>query len=149
MTEERTETEQLIDELTGTPEEQPEDIKQEETQEQDEVQREIQEYANKIEALDEKLAEFRSNSLLDKKREALRNKNYNDQQIERYVSFIEGNTNEEITQSVISLMNDIPPVDNYADPSALNGEKQKPKPTDKGEIGRKIAQRLIKEGKIR
>lgn len=132
-----TETEQLYDDLTADKDdEQPEDVGEETdaeedeeellTEEQLEAAQVIADYEAKIEQLDAKLDEFRADSLLKRKREAMREYHYNDEQIERYVSHIQGESDEEIRRSVLELTSEIPARDNYADPSLLNGAKQKP-----------------------
>lgn len=141
----KTETEQLFDDITAAetdeqPEETPEELAEDEeilTEEQLEVARAIAEYETKIEQLNAKLAEFKAESVLNSKREALRESHYNEEQIARYVGHIEGNTTEEIKISVLKLAGEIPPVDGFADPSAFNGAKEKVT-TDRGEQLRQI-----------
>lgn len=148
MSENKTETEQIPDETDEEVEDQTgedEETTQEDeilTDEQLEEAREVESYKAKIEALDEKLAEFRANSIADIKREKMRAMNYNDEQVERYLSHIEGETVEEIKRSVLELTLDIPPPDNFADPSAFNGAKQRPASVDHSEIGRKAFERV-------
>lgn len=144
-----TETEQLYDDLTAAEtDEQPEDTTEETTDEQPEdeeilteeqleVARTIADYQTKIEAMDDKLAEFKAESVLNTKREALRESHYNEEQIARYVGHIEGNTTEEINRAVLKLAGEIPPVDGFADPSAFNWAKEKGT-TDRGEQLRQI-----------
>lgn len=128
-------------------EEYPEDMSGQEdeeilTDEQIEVEREIETYQTKIEALVEQLANYRSDNIADKKREAMQEMNYSDQQIERYLKHVEGETDEEIKQSVFNLSLEIPPVNNYADPSPMNHARQKPATKDPGEIGKKAFERV-------
>src|SRR5690625_2264782 len=141
----KTETEQLIDDITAaetdeqpedTIEETPEELAEDEeilTEEQLEVERKIAEYKTEIEQLDAKLAEYEAESVLDKKREALRKFHYNDSQIERYINHLEGTTDEEIKESAFSLMLEIPTNDGYTDPSLMNSERAKPARADMGE----------------
>lgn len=139
----KTETEQLLDELTGNeqedpeepsekpdePKEQPEEPEEDEilSEEELEVEREIESYSKKSEELDAKLAKFRANKVDEMKRDKMREWNYTDEQIDRYIRHIDGETVEEIKQSVFKLMSEIPPKDNYSDPTLMNGAKQKPK----------------------
>ncbi len=52
-------------------------------------------------------------------------------------------TSEEIEKSIAKLATDIPPeADNFADPSPMNGVKQKPKPADPGEVGKSLFERI-------
>src|SRR5690625_1724550 len=111
----KTETEQLIDDITAaetdeqpedTIEETPEELAEDEeilTEEELEVERKIAEYETEIEQLDAKLAEYKANSLAERKRESMREMNYNDEQIERYIGHIDGETAEEIRDSVFQL----------------------------------------------
>lgn len=146
----KTETEQLIDDITAAEtDEQPEEITEETpedeeilTEEHLEVELKISEYETKIEQLDARLAEYEAESVLDKKREEMRKFNYNDEQVERYLSHIEGETAEEIRGSVFQLSSEIPPADNYADPSLMNSERAKPARADKGEVGKKAYERV-------
>lgn len=164
MTEERTETEQLIDDLTGNnpeelseksddPVEQPEEVVVEVETEEDEilseeeleVEREIESYVKKSEELDAKLAEFKAVKVDEVKRETLRNLQYSEDQIERYSRYIDGETAEEIKQSAFKLMSDVPPKDSFGDPSPLNGTKQRPTGNSQSkfeEIGKRAYERV-------
>lgn len=147
---EKTETEQLIDDITAAetdeqPEESTEETPEDEeilTEDELEVERKITEYETEIEQLDAKLAAFEAESVLDKKREEMRKFNYNDEQVEFYLPHIDGVTAEEIRDSVFQLTSEIPPQDNYADPSLMNGERVKPATADYGEIGKKVFERV-------
>lgn len=103
----------------------------------------IAEYVSKSEALDERLAEYQSASIVDKKVEAMKRLRYNDSQIERYSSFIDGDTDEEIDESVKRLFMEIPPVVEYGDPNPMNGAKSRPNMKDPIEIGRNAIKRVI------
>ena len=145
----KTETEQLIDDITAaetedqTEEQAEEQAEEIPTEELLEVERKISEYETKIEQLDAKLAEYESNSLAKRKREEMRKFNYNDEQVEFYLPHIDGVTAEEIRDSVFKLTTEIPPAqDNYADPSLMNGAKVKPARADMGEVGKKAYERV-------
>lgn len=113
------------------------------SEEQLEIAREIEAYQTKIAELDVKIAEFETKKVDDKKRALMRKWNYTDEQIERYISHIEGETSEDIQHSIIELTSHIPPrADNYADPSPLNGAKYKPAPADPGEVGKTLFERI-------
>lgn len=104
---------------------------------------EIEAYKAKIEEIDAKIAEYAAKKVDDLKREAMRKWHYTDEQIERFLKFIEGQTVEEIEKSIAELAKDIPPKgDNFADPSPMNGIKQKPKPADPGEVGKTLFERI-------
>lgn len=113
------------------------------SEEELEIQREIEAYKAKIEALDAKIAEYAAKKVDDLKREAMRKRYYTDEQIDRYIKFVEGETAEEIERSIAELAKDIPPAgDNFADPSPMNGIKQKPAPADPGEVGKSLFERI-------
>lgn len=156
----KTETEQIYDDLTKEPKETTEEL--EEVVEQDEeqpeggedeilteeeldVQREIEAYATKTAALDEKLAKFKADKVDKVKRDTMFDFHYNEDQVERYVRHIQGETAEEIKQSVMELTGEIPAKDSYADPSPLNGASEKPVPNTRSkleEIGRRAFERV-------
>lgn len=150
MSEQTTETERMYNDMTGKQaEELPEQVEENETEEmtnQDEAQtaidKELAEYQSKIDELDAKLAEHKTQYIDALKREQMRKNHYSDDQIERYLSFIEGETAEEIRDSVFQLTSEIPPQDNYADPSPMNGERSRAKTTDFTELGRQAFHRV-------
>lgn len=159
MTDIKTETEQLYDDMTKSEEAETEQAKQEQTGEQEDVQdeilteeqleieREIEAYQTKIDELSVKLTEYKLKKINDTKRLAMKEAHYSDDQIERYAKFIDGETLEEIRQNVSQL--DIPPAnDNYADPSLMNGERSKGKPVDHAEIGRNAIKRVLHKIKL-
>lgn len=154
----KTETEQLYNDMTGkADEEQPEEAEEKDEQadeqaqdgeeilseEQLEIQREIESYQSKIEQLDAKLAELEAKKVDDDKRELMRKWCYTDEQINRYIGYIDGMTSEEIEQSIAKLAEDIAPAgDNFADPSPFNGRAAKPKTVDHTEIGKHAFDRI-------
>lgn len=155
MQEKKTETEQLYDELTDveqTQEETEEQAEQEDeeiqSEEELEIEREIESYQSKIDELDAKLAAHEAQHIDAMKREQMKKAYYSEGQIERYIEFVGGTTAEEIAESVSQLA--IPAAgDNFGDPSAFNGAKQKPQSVDKKEVGRNAIRRVIDAGKIR
>lgn len=104
----------------------------------------IEEYRAKIEELDAKLAEFKAQKLSEVKREAMRKMNYTDEQIDRYIKYVEGDTKDEIERSVLKLASDIPPKRRakYVDPAPMNGLRSKPKPKEPGELGKSVFERI-------
>lgn len=119
------------------------------TEEQLETAREVEHYQAKIEALDEQLNEYRAESITEKKREEMRAMNYTDEQIERYIDHIEGETDADIKESVFKIALEIPPRDNFGDPGLMNAAKDKPKTVDKEDVGRSAIRRILDAGKIR
>lgn len=115
----------------------------EQTEEEAEILSEIEAYKAKIEELDAKIAEYAAKKVDDLKRELMRKYHYTDEQIDRYLKFIEGGTREEIERSIAKLAEDIAPKgDSFADPSPMNGIKQKPAPADPAEIGKSLFERI-------
>lgn len=96
----------------------------------------IADLSAKIEALDTQINEYRGNHINTMKRAEMKAAHYNDGQIERYVDHVGGTTADEIKASVFKLAQEIPAVDNYGDPSPMNGEKAKPRIVDRVEVGR-------------
>lgn len=141
----KTETEQLYDDMTSKAEAEEKDEQAEQilSEEQLEIQREIESYQAKIAELDEKLAEYSAKKVDDDKRKLMRKYHYTDEQIDRYIGYIDGETNEEIEQSIAKLAEDIAPRgDNFVDPSPMNHAKQKPAAADPGEVGKSLFNRI-------
>lgn len=134
-------SEQTEEEARGQAEETNE--QEQLSEEEREIAREIEAYKAKIAEIDAKIAEYAAKKVDDLKREAMRKRYYTDEQIERYLKFVEGETREEIERSIAALAQDIPPKgDNFADPSPFNGVKQKPTAADPGEVGKTLFERI-------
>jgi len=150
--EHKTETEQLYDDMTSKNEaEEKEEQETEETTEQEEeeilseeeleIQREIEPYQSKIETLDAKLAAHEAQHIDALRREQMKARYYSEEQIDRYIEYIDGTSKDEIIESIDQLQ--IPPAnDNFADPSPCNGRAAKPKTVDHTEIGRQAFGRI-------
>ena len=115
------------------------------TEEELEIEREIESYTNKIEKLDARLHELKSEKLDKLKEEQMRQRGYSDKHIERYRDHVKGETEDEIKRSVMELSLDIPPVDNSTDPAPLNyaRPKQKSKIEQAEEVGKRQAERVL------
>jgi len=73
---------------------------------------------------------------------------YNEEQVERYAKFVEGETEDEMKAAVEQLKQDVPPKGTYVDPAgAGNNQRQTPKPKDKEDKGRTLYQRLKSQGR--
>ena len=68
---------------------------------------------------------------------------YSDEQSELLVKLIEGDDEESITESIKQIQSTVPVKDDYADPSAFNGAKAKPKTVDAEELGRSAVSRVL------
>lgn len=159
MSDKLTETEKLFDEITEeiteetpeeveetTEEETPEEIASEEgeilTDEQLEEAREVESYRSKIEQLDERLAELKTDKTMNIRRKAMEDARYSSEQIERYAKFIEGETEEEARLSVMRL--DIPAAGgSYINQTPMGGGDGKPRRRDGKEVGRNAIQRVL------
>lgn len=93
--------------------------------------------------LDDIIADYQAKKLADMKRDKLKQAKYSDEQADRYISFIDGETAKEIERSIRHLLQDIPPnkVKKYVDPSANNGRRQSAK-VGKGEQLRQLGYSL-------
>src|SRR5699024_3446416 len=115
------------------------------SEEELEIEREIESYTNKIEKLDARLNELKSEKLDKLKAEQMKKQGYSDKHVERYKDYVEGTTEDEIKRSVMQMMIDIPPVDNTVDPSPMNHArpKAKSKLEQAEEVGRRAANRVL------
>src|SRR5690606_28234989 len=67
---------------------------------------------------------------------------YSAEQTKLLSKLVEGETDEEITESIKLLKATIPVQDEYGDPSAFNGEKAKPATVGADELGVKVFERI-------
>src|SRR5699024_6006104 len=112
-----------------------------------ENERAIEQYKAKIEQLDASIEEYRVNNVQAIKRQTMKQNNYSDEQIEKYIGFIECDNVEEIKQSVFKLTDNITPAIYHGDPSANNGRPSKPKTVNNAEtIGQSMFDRI--KGKV-
>ena len=87
-------------------------------------------------------------ALTIKKNALLTQAGYSQEQTQLLAKLVEGDTDEDIAESIKLLQATIPAQDDYADPSALNGEKGKAKSVDKEEIGRSAVSRVLHKIKL-
>lgn len=73
---------------------------------------------------------------------------YSDEQAKVLRKLVEGDTDEEISESIEKLKATFP-VKRYTDPNPGNGERGKPEGKDASEDGRNAIKRLIQKGKLR
>src|SRR5699024_5182718 len=157
-----TETEQIFEEMTSEEKTDHEDKDNEDVEQSDEknddkseeeafseeeleIEREIDNYANKIEKLDARLDELKSEKLDRLKAEQMKKRGYSNKHVERYKDHVKGEAEDEIKRSVMQMMIDIPPVDNSTDPSAMNyaRPKHKSKLDQAEEVGKRVADRVL------
>lgn len=67
---------------------------------------------------------------------------YSEEQAKLLVKLVEGETEEEITESINVLKATVPAQDNYGDPSAFNGAREKPEHVGADELGVKVFERI-------
>ena len=77
-----------------------------------------------------------------KKSALLTQAGYSAEQTKLLSKLVEGETDEEITESIKLLKATIPVQDDYGDPSAFNGEKAKPATVGADELGVKVFERI-------
>lgn len=73
---------------------------------------------------------------------------YDENQAKLLVKLVEGDDEETIAESIKQIQSTVPVKDNYADPSAFNGQKSKPKTVDAEEIGRNAVSRVLHKIKL-
>src|SRR5690625_108391 len=83
------------------------------------------------------------------KKSALRTQaGYSEEQAQLLVKLVEGDEDEAIAAAIKLLTATVPTQDTYADPSASNGEKDKPVETDNEEVGRNAVSRVLHKIKL-
>lgn len=122
----------------------------EQTNEMNDLQAEIIKLENEIAEIDEQLNGFKASHTTDKRRKALKDARYSDEQVERYLRYVTGDNEADIAESVRQLSADFPPVaDNYADPNPMNSMKRKPAMRNNAqEYAKTIVKRLRGGGKL-
>lgn len=112
-----------------------EDAKRKELEEQNE-------YKQLYEQALEQAEQARQESLSIKKSALLTQAGYGAEQTKLLAKLVEGETDEELADSIKLLKATIPVKDEYGDPSAFNGEKKKPDTVGADEIGAKMFERI-------
>jgi len=97
----------------------------------------------------EELEAIKAEALTAKKESILAKAGYSDEQAKLLSKLLEGETDEELADSLKTLQATIPPKQTYVDPSVGNGEKEKPEQKDGTDIGKSMFERLKAKGKIR
>src|SRR5690625_3910616 len=77
-----------------------------------------------------------------KKNALLTQAGYSSEQAQLLVKLVEGESDEEIVESIKLLKATVPAQDEYGDPSAMNGAKEKPETVGADEIGVKAFERI-------
>src|SRR5690625_3140521 len=122
-------------------ERQQEEAKRKELEEQNE-------YKTLYEQALKQAEQAKQEALATKKSALLAQAGYGEEQTKLLAKLVEGETDEEISESIKLLQATIPAQDNYGDPSAFNGAKVKPKTVDNEELGRNAVSRVLHKIKL-
>lgn len=106
------------------------------------------EYKKLYEQAQEQAEQAKQEALATKKSAQLAQAGYSEEQTKLLTKLVEGETDEEISESIKLLKTTIPAQDNYGDPSPMNGKKSKPEPTDQTDVGRNAVSRVLHKIKL-
>lgn len=106
------------------------------------------EYKKLYEQAQEQAEQAKQEALATKKSAQLAQAGYSEEQTKLLTKLVEGETDEEISESIKLLKTTIPAHDNYGDPSPMNGKKSKPEPTDQTDVGRNAVSRVLHKIKL-
>ncbi len=90
----------------------------------------------------EQAAQAKAESIGIKKNALLAAAGYSEEQTKLLAKLVDGESDEEIAESIKLLKATIPVQDEYGDPSAFNGAKQKPETVGADELGAKVFERI-------
>src|SRR5690625_1398482 len=122
-------------------ERQQEEAKRKELEEQNEYKTLYEQAVQEKEQAKQEALNLRKQTLLTQA-------GYDDEQTKLLTKLVEGDTEDEISESIKLLKATIPAKDNYGDPSAFNGAKEKPKTVDAEEVGRNAVSRVLHKIKL-
>src|SRR5690625_498396 len=117
-------------------ERQQEEAKRKELEEQNEYKTLYEQAVQEKEQAKQEALNLRKQTLLTQA-------GYDDEQSKLLVKLVEGDDEESITESIKQIQSTVPVKDDYADPSAFNGAKAKPKTVDAEELGRSAVSRVL------
>lgn len=123
-------------------------LKKEKTDERNKELQEQGKYKDLYEALQEEFNSFKAEKTSDKIKGLLKEAGYKDEQVERLNKLVEGETEDEILQSIEDLKITFP-TKTYVDPSPDNRKRQTPASVDGEDIGQSMFDRLKKSGKLK
>src|SRR5690625_4530993 len=106
------------------------------------------EYKKLYEQAQEQAEQAKQEALATKKSAQLAQAGYSEEQTRLLAKLVEGETDEEISESIKLLKTTIPAQDNYGDPSPMNGKKSMPEPTDQTDVGRNAVSRVLHKIKL-
>src|SRR5690625_828580 len=137
-----------VDEANALKEKLAEIERQQEEAKRKELE-ETEQYKELYEQALKQAEQAKQEALATKKSAMLAQAGYDDEQTKLLTKLVEGETDEEISESIKLLKATIPTKDNYGDPSAFNGAKEKPKSVSGEEVGRNMFDSLLKSGRIK
>src|SRR5690625_3347743 len=115
--------------------------------EQEEAKRKELEEQNEYKTLYEQAVQEKEQAKQEalnlRKQTLLTQAGYDDEQSKLLVKLVEGDDEESIAESIKQIQSTVPVKDDYADPSAFNGAKAKPKTVDAEELGRSAVSRVL------
>src|SRR5690625_3060327 len=115
--------------------------------EQEEAKRkeleETEQYKELYEQAIKEKEQARQEALAIRKQALLSQAGYDNEQSKLLVKLVEGDDEESIAESIKQIQSTVPVKDDYADPSAFNGAKAKPKTVDAEELGRSAVSRVL------
>ena len=121
--------------------------------ERDEAERkrleEAQEYKTLAEQYKSELETLKLDAVKAKKESLLTQAGYSGEQVALLSKLVDGDTDEDMAESIETLKSTVPPKPKYVDPSAGNGNRDKPEQTDLEDEGKSLYQRLKAKGKIK
>src|SRR5690625_656683 len=138
---------QKVDEANALKEKLAEIERKQEEDKRKELE-EQNEYKTLYEQAKKDAEQAKQEALNIKKDALLTQAGYSQEQAKLLVKLVEGEDDEEISDSIKQLRAAIPAQDNYADPSAFNGAKEKPKTVDAEEVGRNAVSRVLHKIKL-
>lgn len=103
---------------------------------------EKEEYKTLYEQAKAEADQAKQEALSIKKNALLIQAGYGEEQAKLLVKLVEGEDDESIAESIKLLQATIPVKDDYADPSPLNGAKEKPETVGADEVGAKVFERI-------
>src|SRR5690625_1816724 len=136
-----------VDEANALKEKLAEIERQQEEAKRKELE-ETEQYKELYEQALKQAEQAKQEALATKKSAMLAQAGYDDEQTKLLTKLVEGETDEEISESIKLLKATIPAKDNYGDPSAFNGAKEKPKTVDAEEVGRNAVSRVLHKIKL-
>src|SRR5690625_2735288 len=132
---------QKVDEANALKEKLAEIKRKQEEDKRKELE-EQNEYKTLYEQAKKDAEQAKQEALNVKKDALLMQAGYSQEQAKLLVKLVDGEDVEEISDSIKQLRAAIPAKDNYADPSAMNGKKDKPETVGADEVGAKVFERI-------